>query len=122
MSADRTSAHEEYRAARDLLLRLRGDHAAARAAFRWPRAEHFNWALDWFDVIAEGNDLAGPGTPRPTGRGRFGPRRRPGLLRQLSARSDALATALRERGSPGATASSSCSAPGPNCGRRSSAA
>ncbi|WP_407549155.1 AMP-binding protein [Streptomyces sp. Pv4-95] len=50
------SATEEFRAARDLLLRHREDYGAARAAFRWPRPEHFNWALDWFDVIAEGND------------------------------------------------------------------
>jgi acetyl-CoA synthetase len=46
----------EFRAARDLLLRHREDWAAARAAFTWPRPEHFNWALDWFDAIAAGND------------------------------------------------------------------
>ncbi|CAL9598720.1 AMP-binding protein [Streptomyces albus] len=47
---------EEFRAARDTLLRHRTDYEAARAAFSWPRPEHFNWALDWFDRIAEGND------------------------------------------------------------------
>jgi acetyl-CoA synthetase len=41
-----------FRAARDLLLRHREDYTAAREGFRWPRPEHFNWALDWFDVIA----------------------------------------------------------------------
>jgi acetyl-CoA synthetase len=50
------AATEEFRAARDLLLRHREDYDAARAAFRWPRPGRFNWALDWFDVIARGND------------------------------------------------------------------
>ncbi|MBM9618432.1 AMP-binding protein [Streptomyces zhihengii] len=50
------SATERFRAARDLLLRHREDWAAARDGFAWPRFEHFNWALDWFDVIARDND------------------------------------------------------------------
>ena len=41
-----------FRAARDLLLRHREDYDAAVADFRWPQLETFNWALDWFDVIA----------------------------------------------------------------------
>src|SRR5690349_1450138 len=41
-----------FRAARDLLLRHRDDYAAARREFSWPALEEFNWALDWFDVIA----------------------------------------------------------------------
>jgi acetyl-CoA synthetase len=41
-----------YRAARDLLLARREDYRAARAEFRWPELTEFNWALDWFDVIA----------------------------------------------------------------------
>jgi acetyl-CoA synthetase len=45
-----------FRAARDFLLRHREDYPAARDGFRWPRPEHFNWALDWFDVIAQDND------------------------------------------------------------------
>ncbi|MTE21560.1 AMP-binding protein [Streptomyces sp. TRM43335] len=58
-TSDATSAPtptEAFRAARDVLLRHREDLAAARAEFRWPRPEHFNWALDWFDPLAEGND------------------------------------------------------------------
>ncbi|MET7454999.1 AMP-binding protein [Streptomyces sp. NPDC005574] len=51
-----TPAHHEFRAARDLLLRHRTDPDTAAALFRWPRPEHFNWALEWFDVIADGND------------------------------------------------------------------
>ncbi|MFB8020668.1 AMP-binding protein [Streptomyces rubiginosohelvolus] len=51
-----TSAAETFRAARDFLLEHREDYERAYAGFRWPRADHFNWALDWFDVIAENND------------------------------------------------------------------
>ena len=40
------------RAARDLLLAHRTDYAAAAAEFSWPVLDEFNWALDWFDVIA----------------------------------------------------------------------
>src|SRR5579862_7007560 len=43
---------------RDQLLRLREDYAAARREFRWPQFEHFNWAHDYFDAIAAGNDAA----------------------------------------------------------------
>jgi len=42
--------------ARDLLLRLRGDHAAAVERFRWPALDEFNWALDYFDTMARDND------------------------------------------------------------------
>jgi acetyl-CoA synthetase len=41
-----------FRAARDLLLRYRDDCDAARREFTWPELDEFNWALDWFDVIA----------------------------------------------------------------------
>src|SRR5215469_14394269 len=41
-----------FRSARDLLLRHRDDYAAARREFSWPALDEFNWALDWFDVIA----------------------------------------------------------------------
>jgi len=43
---------EDFRAARDRLLALRGDYAAARQEFEWPRFQEFNFALDWFDQIA----------------------------------------------------------------------
>ncbi|MFD6098631.1 AMP-binding protein [Nocardiopsis flavescens] len=42
----------EFRAARDLLLRLREDREAAHREFAWPRPEVFNWALDHFDEVA----------------------------------------------------------------------
>jgi acetyl-CoA synthetase len=40
------------RAARDLLLAHRTEYTAAVTRFAWPALEEFNWALDWFDVIA----------------------------------------------------------------------
>jgi acetyl-CoA synthetase len=40
-----------FLAARDLLLRHRSDYDAAVRAFRWPRLERFNWALDYFDQL-----------------------------------------------------------------------
>ena len=82
----------DFRAARDFLLAHRQDYASAFRDFEWPKPEHFNWALDWFDVIARGND-------------------RPGLwvidddgtetilsFNELSRRSDALASWLRANG------------------------
>lgn len=42
--------------ARDTLLRLRDDPTAARFSMRWPRFDTFNWAHDYFDVIAAGNE------------------------------------------------------------------
>ena len=50
--------HLAFKAARDHLLRHRGDLAAARD-FPRPESEFFNWALDWFDVQAEGNHAVG---------------------------------------------------------------
>ncbi len=82
----------DFRTARDFLLAHRQDYETAYRDFRWPDAEHFNWALDWFDVIARGNG-------------------RPGLwiidddgsetvlsFAELSARSNALASWLRDNG------------------------
>ncbi len=43
---------DAFRAARDLLIRRRDDYDAARREFTWPVLDSFNWALDWFDVIA----------------------------------------------------------------------
>jgi acetyl-CoA synthetase len=45
--------------ARDLLLRLRDDQAAAQREFRWPALDEFNWALDHFDPLARDNDAPG---------------------------------------------------------------
>jgi acetyl-CoA synthetase len=53
-----SAAYRDFRAARDYLLEHRGDLEAARSLPR-PESEHFNWALDWFDVEAEGNSSVG---------------------------------------------------------------
>jgi acetyl-CoA synthetase len=47
-----TSATDTFRAARDFLLEHREDYHRASADFAWPSLTEFNWALDWFDVIA----------------------------------------------------------------------
>jgi acetyl-CoA synthetase len=50
------SPTDTFRAARDSLLDHRTDYDRVRREFRWPRLDEFNWATDWFDVIAAGND------------------------------------------------------------------
>jgi acetyl-CoA synthetase len=45
-----------FLASRDCILKHRTDYDAAVREFRWPRQERFNWALDYFDVVATGND------------------------------------------------------------------
>ncbi|PPF67336.1 AMP-binding protein [Rathayibacter sp. AY1E6] len=46
-----------FRAARDTLLQHRTDAVAANEAFQWPDVgPRFNWAVDWFDAIAIGNE------------------------------------------------------------------
>ena len=47
-----STSTEVFRAARDLLLAHRTDYGTARREFAWPELDEFNWALDWFDVIA----------------------------------------------------------------------
>ncbi|HEX8905368.1 MAG TPA: AMP-binding protein, partial [Longimicrobiaceae bacterium] len=44
-----------FRAARDFLLAHREDYETAYRDFRWPELGRFNWALDWFDAYAAGN-------------------------------------------------------------------
>ncbi len=46
------AATAAFRAARDLLLEYRTEYPAALSEFTWPELDEFNWALDWFDVIA----------------------------------------------------------------------
>ncbi len=57
MSTDRAAVTAAFRATRDQLLAWRGQHAEAVARFAWPElGDTFNWAIDWFDAIARGND------------------------------------------------------------------
>jgi acetyl-CoA synthetase len=48
------SGTDRFRAARDFLLANRTDYDVAYRGFQWPNLERFNWALDWFDIIAAG--------------------------------------------------------------------
>jgi acetyl-CoA synthetase len=55
--ADMRDATELYRAARDQMLTFRGHQRKAVEEFVWPDlGMRFNWAVDWFDAIARGND------------------------------------------------------------------
>src|SRR5258708_22669051 len=50
------TAAKGFLEARDLLLRHRTDYDRAYREFAWPTPGQFNWALDYFDVIARDND------------------------------------------------------------------
>jgi acetyl-CoA synthetase len=47
-----SAAATAFREARDFLLAHRGDYETACRDFRWPALERFNYATDWFDVLA----------------------------------------------------------------------
>ena len=81
--------------ARDLLLRLRDDQAAAAREFRWPALGEFNWALDHFDAMAR--DPARADTPALWIVGEDGSEVKRSF-RQLSQRSDQVANHLRALG------------------------
>ncbi|SDO51668.1 AMP-binding protein [Actinacidiphila guanduensis] len=90
-----SEATGEFRAARDFLLRHREDYPAAYEGFAWPRPEFFNWALDWFDVVAA--------DPERTGQDALWIVEEDGsevrvTYGEMSARTDRVATWLREQG------------------------
>jgi acetyl-CoA synthetase len=59
-TATSTDATAAFRAARDSLLAVREDYEAAVRDFRFPDVgDRFNWAIDWFDAFARGNDRPG---------------------------------------------------------------
>lgn len=87
-----TTATELFRTARDFLLEHREDYTAAYEGFRWPRPANFNWALDWFDVVAEGNGRTALHIVEEDGREvRVS-------FAEMSARSNRVANRLREWG------------------------
>ncbi|PRZ13743.1 AMP-binding protein [Nesterenkonia sandarakina] len=49
---------EEFRAARDQLVRSQQDWERARREFVWPRFTHFNFGFDWFDQVAKSPERA----------------------------------------------------------------
>jgi acetyl-CoA synthetase len=48
--------NQAFAEARGFLQQHRDDYQTAYAQFRWPKLDEFNWALDWFDEHARGND------------------------------------------------------------------
>ena len=87
-----STATETFRALRDQLLDQREDYAAAYRDFRWPELAEFNWALDWFDAIAAGNDRPALRVVAPDGSDEVL------SFAQLSARSNQVANWLRGHG------------------------
>ena len=87
-----STATETFRALRDQLLDQREDYAAAYRDFRWPVLAEFNWALDWFDIIAAGNDRPALRVVAPDGSDEVL------SFAQLSARSNQVANWLRGHG------------------------
>nr|WP_201470645.1 AMP-binding protein [Microbacterium hydrocarbonoxydans] len=55
MSRSATAATTAIREMRDFLFAHATDYDAARAGFSWPTPGEFNFALEWFDVIAAEN-------------------------------------------------------------------
>ena len=49
-------AKASFLESRDFLLAKRADYEGARNGFVWPRIPDFNWALDYFDPMAVGNE------------------------------------------------------------------
>ena len=85
-------AAEPFIDAREFLLARRDEYADAYREFRWPVLDRFNWALDWFDAYASGNDRPAlwlVADDAPDVRLSFA---------ELSARSNRVANALRRRG------------------------
>ena len=96
-----------FRAARDFLFRHREDYDAARAGFSWPELDEFNWALDWFDVIATEHPdrtalrIVAPPGPQPAATGGSvadGDRGTRISYAEMAGRSNQVANWLREAG------------------------
>jgi len=46
---------DKFLNSRDFLLKHRTQYEKAYAEFNWPKLDHFNWAIDYFDFIAKNN-------------------------------------------------------------------
>ncbi|UNK70970.1 AMP-binding protein [Microbacterium sp. H1-D42] len=55
MTRDATAATTAIRQMRDFLFAHGDDYEGARSGFSWPEVDEFNFALEWFDVIAGEN-------------------------------------------------------------------
>ncbi|HTN51249.1 MAG TPA: AMP-binding protein [Anaeromyxobacter sp.] len=81
-----------FRRARDFLIAHREDYATAYRDFRWPVLDRFNWALDWFDILADGNGRTALHIVEEDGR------ETRVTFAQLAERSNRVATYFRRRG------------------------
>jgi acetyl-CoA synthetase len=80
--------------ARDFLLEHRTDYDTAYAQFDWPRPEHFNFAIDWFDGVLTADHPHRPALRLIEAEGTDASY----TFAELSARSDQLAGWLRAEG------------------------
>ncbi len=83
---------ENFLKARDFLRENRSDYETAYREFRWPALDRFNWALDYFDSMARGNDKPALLIVEEDGS------RQELSFRQLSERSNQVANYLRQLG------------------------
>jgi acetyl-CoA synthetase len=83
---------ELMQSARDFLLAHRTDYAAAYQGFSWPQLDRFNWALDWFDVVARNRDATALWIVEEDGS------EVKRTFAEMSARSNGVANWLREQG------------------------
>ncbi len=86
------NATDAFLRARNLLLEERDNYGAAVARFAWPQLDKFNWALDWFDVYAKGNQRTALWIADDLGR------EVKASFAELSDASSRLANSLRQRG------------------------
>lgn len=78
--------------ARDFLQTHRTNYDLAKAQFSWPKLEHFNWALDYFDYISAGNNSPALWIVEEDGREEIC------SFAQMSARSSSAANWLKSQG------------------------
>jgi len=86
------NGREAFLVARDFLVQHRNDRAGAIKEFRWPVLETFNWAIDYFDVYAAGNESPALWIVEENGS------ETKVSFRELSLRSNQLANSLRALG------------------------
>jgi acetyl-CoA synthetase len=87
-----TKAGQAFLDARDFVLRHRTDYDTAVHDFQWPKLDIFNWALDYFDGIAAGNDQPALHVVNDDGREDIR------TFAEMSARSNQVANFLRSIG------------------------
>ena len=86
------AACSRFTAARDFLLAHRTDYATAYRDFVWPALDEFNWAIDYFDRIAAGNDAPALRILQEDGS------EETASFAQMAARSSSVANWLRDNG------------------------